>query len=197
MTQMHSLTHYFEVKAVPQAEMTQNTVMSHLFKTVHPFLPQFKGEIGVSFPGYGQHRTVGGILRLFGNEAAISKLNRLLYQEGNIRDYALLSLTQTIPQAIPQERREYATFSRVRFKGASDVRRAERRLKAQGQWTKEVEERLLEKWGGLTKLPYLEMKSLSNKHTFSLWIERKRQKEEVLGTFNSYGLSKTTTVPIF
>lgn len=193
MTQTHYLTHYFEIKAIPQAEMTQNAVMSHLFKTVHPFLPQFKGEIGVSFPGYGQHRTAGGILRLFGNEAAISKLNRLLYQEGNIRDYALLSLTQ----AIPQERKEYATFSRVRFKGASDVRRAEKRLKAQGQWTKKVEERLLEKWSVLTKLPYLEMKSLSNKQTFSLWIERKRQKEEVLGTFNSYGLSKTTTVPIF
>ena len=48
---------YFEVKALPSAEILQFEVVSHLIGRLHLHLPQFDGTIGLGFPGYGQERS--------------------------------------------------------------------------------------------------------------------------------------------
>ena len=81
-------THYLELRAIPQADLIQSQVLSHLMQTLHQYLPAYAGRIGVAFPGYGQARTLGGIIRLIGNEADCQALHQQLHASGNINDYA-------------------------------------------------------------------------------------------------------------
>lgn len=45
-----SLSHYIELKAIPQAELTQAEVLSHLMQHIHRLLPAYAGRIGIAFP---------------------------------------------------------------------------------------------------------------------------------------------------
>ncbi len=49
----------------------------------------------------------------------------------------------------------------------------------------------------MSKLPFINMKSQSTDNKFRLFIEKLDSENPVAGTFNSYGLSKTATVPWF
>ena len=44
-------THYLELRAIPQADLIQSQVLSHLMQTLHQYLPAYAGRIGVAFPG--------------------------------------------------------------------------------------------------------------------------------------------------
>ena len=42
-------THYLELRAIPQADITQSQVLSHLMQTLHQCLPAYAGRIGAAF----------------------------------------------------------------------------------------------------------------------------------------------------
>ena len=71
-------SHYADLKAIPQAEMLQSQVVAHIVQALHGLLPRFSGRIGIGFPAYGQNRTLGGIVRLFGSETDLDDLHCLL-----------------------------------------------------------------------------------------------------------------------
>lgn len=186
-----SLSHYIELKAIPQAELSQAEVISSLMQHIHRMLPTYAGRIGIGFPGYGQQRTLGGIIRLFGNEQDLQPLFQILQ---SLADYALISP----PTAVPQPH-GHAVFARQQPKGQSDQRRAERRLKAQGLSDSEIQQRLRNKQlkQNPIRTPFVQMQSSSTAQHFLLWISRHSKTEAQTGTFNSYGLSNTATVPVF
>lgn len=186
-------THYLELRAIPQADLIQSQVLSHLMQTLHQYLPAYAGRIGVAFPGYGQARTLGGIIRLIGNEADCQALHQQLHASGNINDYALLYPVAEVPSGI----QSHARYSRSHHKGPSALRRAEQRLTAQGKWQPEIADKMREKWQTPPKLPHLQLRSASTKQTFTLWIKQHSHSQPQAGLFSAYGLSQEATVPQF
>ena len=186
-------THYLELRAIPQADLIQSQVLSHLMQTLHQYLPAYAGRIGVAFPGYGQARTLGGIIRLIGNEADCQALHQQLHASGNINDYPLLYPVAEVPSGIQR----HARYSRSHHKGPSALRRAEQRLTAQGKWQPEIADKMREKWQTPPKLPHLQLRSASTKQTFTLWIKQQNYTHPQTGLFSAYGLSQEATVPQF
>jgi CRISPR-associated endonuclease Csy4 len=191
---MSSLTHYLDLKAIPQTEMTQTMVINHLMQSLHGVLPAFGGKLGVGFPAYGQQNTLGGIIRIFGNASDISKVRQTIQSSPSFRDYAFMTEIQTVPERV----NGYICYSRVRQKGQSALRRAEKRLSAQGKWNESACQNMINKWGSVhLTLPHICLTSKSNGQSFMLWIKRRRVSQFVEGGFNSYGLSCGGVVPSF
>ncbi|MBD4686568.1 type I-F CRISPR-associated endoribonuclease Cas6/Csy4, partial [Xanthomonas citri pv. citri] len=46
---MSELTHYIELKAIPQVDILQTDVIAHGLQILHKFLPLYQGQIGLSF----------------------------------------------------------------------------------------------------------------------------------------------------
>lgn len=190
------LTHYFELRAVPQIEISQVEVINQLMQCLHLNLVNHQGNIAVSFPCYGrpQKKTVGGIIRLHGPKLPLMALYEALANVALIRDYAI-----TLPiLPIPDKVTGYSRLIRVNPKGQSALRRAEKRLTAQGKWSLDVKQKMVEKWGNVhLDYPHLCLKSHSTGQQFILWLKQQSCNEPIQGEFNSYGLSRSATVPVF
>lgn len=191
------LTHYFELRTIPQIELTDVDVMNHLMQTVHQTLANYDGKVGISFPAYGKKYSspLGGIIRFFADSATLDALEQDLKFSSTINDYAII-MPKT---AIPEHVKGYLCVSRVRQKGASALRRAERRLTEQGKWSKQIRDNMLNKWGSktLAQYPHCHLTSSSTGQSFILWINQRTCSSSQLGLFNSYGLSQQATVPDF
>ena len=183
-------THYIEIKAIPQVDMLQTEVISFCLQKLHQILPHFEGRIGLAFPAYGNDKTLGGIIRLFGSENDCDSVYIKLQE---LRDYALLSKVMPIPEKV----RSYRIYQRVQMKGQSAIRRAEKRLTAQGKWSEEVRQNMLQKQSIQRIYPHAHLKSSSTKQQFILAIKSVYKAKSVEGSFSAYGLSQKATVPHF
>ena len=183
-------THYIEIKAIPQVDMLQTEVISFCLQKLHQILPHFEGRIGLAFPAYGNDKTLGGIIRLFGSENDCDSVYIKLQE---LRDYALLSEVMPIPEKV----RSYRIYQRVQMKGQSAIRRAEKRLTAQGKWSEEVRQNMLQKQSIQRIYPHAHLKSSSTKQQFILAIKSVYKAKSVEGSFSAYGLSQKATVPHF
>lgn len=189
-------THYFELRAIPQIEMTEMMVMNQLMQSLHRMLINYQGKIAISFPCYTQRqtKTLGGIIRLFGEQQQLVALKHELSQQGAIYNYAIILDINPVPTKISR----YVSVSRVRTKGQSALRRSEKRLSEQGKWTLDVQNKMVEKWGGVDlKYPHCHLMSSSTGQRFILWVKQQWYEQPRSGTFNSYGMSQTATVPDF
>ena len=98
---------------------------------------------------------------------------------------------------IPEKVRSYRVYQRVQSKGQSALRRAEKRLKAQGKWSEDVRQNMLQKQATQRVYPHAHLKSSSTKQQFILAIKSVYKAKSVEGSFSAYGLSQTATVPHF
>ena len=183
-------THYIEIKAIPQVDMLQTEVISFCLQKLHQILPHFEGRIGLAFPAYGNDKTLGGIIRLFGSE---NDCDSVYIKSQELRDYVLLSEVMPIPEKV----RSYRIYQRVQMKGQSAIRRAEKRLTAQGKWSEEVRQNMLQKQATQRVYPHAHLKSSSTKQQFILAIKSVYKAKSVEGSFSAYGLSQKATVPHF
>ena len=183
-------THYIEIKAIPQVDMLQTEVISFCLQKLHQILPHFEGRIGLAFPAYGNDKTLGGIIRLFGSE---NDCDSVYIKSQELRDYVLFSEVMPIPEKV----RSYRIYQRVQMKGQSAIRRAEKRLTAQGKWSEEVRQNMLQKQSIQRIYPHAHLKSSSTKQQFILAIKSVYKAKSVEGFFSAYGLSQTATVPHF
>ncbi|OOF69517.1 type I-F CRISPR-associated endoribonuclease Cas6/Csy4 [Rodentibacter caecimuris] len=187
---MDGQTHYIELKAIPQANMSQADVISFCLQKLHQILPHFEGRIGLAFPAYGIDKTLGGIIRLFGSEKDCCSIH---FQLHTLKDYALIENVETIPEKI----RNYRIYQRIQLKGQSALRRAQKRLTEQGKWNEEVLQNMLKKQSEQRLYPHVKLKSSSTKQSFILAIKSIYKTKSEPGSFSSYGLSQTATVPHF
>ncbi|XKM13994.1 type I-F CRISPR-associated endoribonuclease Cas6/Csy4 [Orbaceae bacterium ac157xtp] len=189
------LTHYIEINLVPQLELREHEVANHVMQQLHRCFVNYHGEIGVSFPDCEKKYSAPfGKIRLFGKENSLSQLYSDLINVSDITNYAIISNVMPVPT-----HDGYLIVNRVRHKGPSALRRAEKRLKAQGKWSAEVEKNMRQKWdiAALKGKPHFNLKSSSTGQDLTLWIKQKPCDKQVLGKFNSYGLSDEATVPNF
>ncbi|MDO5054748.1 type I-F CRISPR-associated endoribonuclease Cas6/Csy4 [Pasteurella oralis] len=184
-------SHYIELKAIPQMDMLQSEVVGHCMQILHKFLPHFEGRMGVAFPAYGLGRTLGGILRVFGNQSDCDQLYLQLLQAG-LQDYALISEVKKTPSAI-----EYRCYSRARRKGQSAISRTEKFLKSIDKWHEGIREEMQQRQQNTPYFPHVHLKSASTNQRFILAIKANKTSQPYIAQFSSYGLSSKATVPHF
>lgn len=189
------LTHYLELRAIAQIEIKQVDVINQIMQSLHQIFVTTRGNIGISFPAYSANQRIGlgGVIRLFGSEQELQKVEETI-NLSSISDYVWMQAIMPLPSNVSS----YLHLSRVRQKGQSDLRRAEKRLTAQDKWSQQVKNSMIEKWGSvILTYPHVQLTSKSTGQQFMLWIKQQKCKQQVEGTFNAYGLSQTATVPDF
>lgn len=184
------MDHYLEIHVRPDPEFHEEMLMAALFAKLHRALgARGKGDIGVSFPLH--NLKPGTCLRLHGSAPALQTLESTAWRKG-LTDYCHCSDVRPIPAGV-----SWRCVSRVQVKSSPE--RLLRRSVKKG-WLTEEEARL--RLPGMseqqTDLPWLTLRSLSTGQTFRLFIRHGEiGNTPVPGTFSTYGLSGTATIPWF
>lgn len=192
------MIYYQEILLLPTNEIGMYALWEKIFQQVHLALVKNKradntSVIGISFPEYDvEEHSLGKKLRLFAKNE--EDLNHLHFEKclSYFKDYLYLGSIQNVPLTL----KGYACFKHVKLNGSKE-KLARRRAKRTGEaidqalrYFKNFEEQH-------SKLPYIQMHSLSNGHRFRLFIEQHLLETPSEGSFSCYGLSGQSTVPLF
>ena len=186
---MNQLSHYLDIRLLPDPEFTEQQLMNALFAKLHRAAGKSApGKIGVSFPDVSKR--LGGRLRLHSSKEILSGLMTDSWIQG-MKDYCVISDITPVPAAV-----KYRTVRRVQAKSAHNKRR---RSIAKGWLTEEEAlEKIPDTQQKTLTLPYIQMKSLSNGNPMRVYIEHGDIQDVAQpGEFNAYGLSASATVPWF
>ncbi|WP_369857840.1 type I-F CRISPR-associated endoribonuclease Cas6/Csy4 [Candidatus Thalassolituus haligoni] len=183
------MDYYLDITLLPDPEFEEQMLLNALFSKFHRGMSQIAaGEVGISFPDVDKR--LGGRLRLHGSAAALDKLMSTGWMKG-LGDYTRVSTIEPVPVD-----RRYRTVRRVQAKSAWNKRK---RSIAKG-WLdeEEAEAKIPDSQQKKLKQPFVQIKSLSNGNDMRVYIEHGELLDApATGTFNSYGLSSTATIPWF
>ncbi|TKJ91338.1 type I-F CRISPR-associated endoribonuclease Cas6/Csy4 [Erwinia persicina] len=184
------MDYYQDIRVVADAEVSEQVIMARLFMRLHQFTGKVaEGRIGISFPQV--KKTLGNQLRIHGTQADLTTLKQSSWLQG-VLDYISCGEITAIPQTV-----SWRVVRRVQVKSSAE--RLRRRSVSKG-WLSEAEaqQRISVCDEQRSHLPYLLIKSGSNGHAYPLFIEHGPiQSSQTTGSFNSYGLSATQTIPWF
>ncbi|ABM03218.1 CRISPR-associated protein, Csy4 family [Psychromonas ingrahamii 37] len=193
------MKYYLDITLLPDIEIPLGFIWQKVFQQVHIALADNKvgeneSDIALSLPNYGDKAfPLGNKLRLFSvSEQALERLAITKWLK-RFTDHTHI----TSVKAVPESANEYACFTRKQF-NTNISRLARRRAKRH----METFEKALQYYDNFaeeqTKLPFMNIKSLTNNAQFRIFIERSITKIPKQGTFNCYGLSQAiATVPWF
>lgn len=211
---------YQEISLLPNFEVSLFNLWSRTFQQVHIGLVEMQDgqsrvPIGVSFPEYKmdeKYGVLGSKLRLFApDEAALTQLDTNKWL-ARLSDYVHCTGIRPVPGAVKgytiyrreqpkigRERlaRRYAKRHDLDYENALNTKVE---LSAKPKAGMECEKMLMSYNEMLHKIistPFIRLKSLSSGNTFCLWIKKNEVENSSDGTFTTYGLSATATVPEF
>ena len=183
------MNHYIDILIKPDAEMRENVLLNKVYAKFHKALCTLKStDIGGSFPRY--KIILGNVLRIHGSEARLVELQAINWL-GGLSGYCDMSAIQTVPKNVA-----YRTISRTQPNMTkAKLRRLIKRGTIPAENCKAYKAKMFQQ--GLDN-PYLELESVSNGHKYRRYIQfGDLQEQSVLGEFDSFGLSKTATIPWF
>jgi len=196
---------YIDITLLPDAEASLGFLWKKMYPIIHVALVESKSPEGnfnlaVSFPGYGDKSfPLGAKLRLFATTRERLQQLDISGRLNRFSDYCHWTSIKEVPEV-----KKYVCFSRKQFK-TSVIRLARRRMKRTNESLEGAIDSIKSK--GFTNmssnLPYINLQSSSTqensnaKHIFRLFIEKTDSNSPAPGSFNSYGLSKSATVPWF
>lgn len=188
------MDHYVDIGLLPDPEFSTPLLMSALFSKLHRLLVlSGAGNIGVSFPEHcnGIRPSLGGRLRLHGKLDDLKLLMKEDWLRG-MRDHCHVYDVLSVPSGVT-----YRCVRRVQAHSSPD--RARRRLIARkGVTLADAALVIPDSCAQRLTLPYVNLASQSTNQKFRLFIEHgPLLPESQGGTFSSYGLSATATVPWF
>ncbi|CCG88214.1 type I-F CRISPR-associated endoribonuclease Cas6/Csy4 [Erwinia piriflorinigrans] len=181
---------YQDIRVRVDEEIGEAVLLAQVFMRLHQVLRQTaNGRIGISFPGVKV--TLGDRIRLHGTQDDLHALQHSGWDRG-LTDYiSCTDIAPVPPQAV------WRSVRRVQVKSSAE--RLRRRSVNKG-WLNEAQaaERISVVNEQRSDLPYLQIKSGSNGHAWRLFIEHgPLLSARCEGSFSSYGLSATATVPWF
>lgn len=194
------MNYYVDIKLFRDTEITLGFIWKKLYAQVHLALVEVRDEnslvsIGLSFPKYQESFfPLGDELRIFAynkEELEGLDLNRWLER---LLDYVSISEIKEVPSDV----KEFVSFGRQRFKTNKETL-ARRQAKRKGISFKEALQNYsdFDEDKNKTKLPYLNVKSLSTGKEMKVFIKKSDIREREDGLFSTYGLSNVSTVPWF
>lgn len=183
------MDYFINIKLKPDAEMRENVLLNKVYIKLHKALFDINStSIGVSFPAYKV--TLGAVIRLHGSVGDLEKLQSMNWL-GGLSGYCGVSESQKVPDEV---------LHRVVSRKQSNMTQAKlNRLIKRGSITPEETKNYRAKMfaTGLDE-PYLELESTSNGNRHRRYIQFSELKAEPSsGDFDSFGLSKTATIPWF
>ncbi len=183
------MDNYIEITLQPDAEMPLNWLLNAVYTKLHKALHDLGStSIGVSFPQY--KIILGNTLRIHGSHEILDKLMQANWL-GGLLGYCKLSNITPVPGGV-----SHRTISRKQSTMTpSKLRRLIERGSISDEEVKQYRDKMFSK--GLDN-PYIELQSTSNGHRHRRYIEfGELLDHQVRGEFDSFGLSKTATVPWF
>jgi len=194
------MNYYVDIKLFSDSEVTLGFVWKKLYAQMHLALVEVRDEnnlvsVGFSFPKYKEKVfPLGDELRIFANtkdELEGLDLNRWLER---LLDYVSVSSIKEVPSTV----NEFVTFGRKQFKVNAE-RLARRQAKRKGISFEEALKNYenFDEEKKKTKLPFVNIKSLSSDREMKVFIQKSDKKERKEGQFSTYGLSNEVTVPWF
>ena len=192
---------YQEITIIPNHEIGEYFIWSKLFTQIHlGFVSiqdnQEKSPIGISFPEYFMDKKfgiLGSKLRLF----AQSESDLLIFDTkkhlSRLSDYVHISGIREVPQRI----NGYSTYSRYQPKVNKERLARRRAIRHKVDYDAALEHYSSMNHKTIT-MPYINLKSLSSKNEFCLWIKKTSTTEPSnKKIYSTYGLSLSSTVPEF
>lgn len=189
---------YLDITLLPSADISLYFLWEKLYQQLHLSLVESQAgdgsvKIGVIFPEYNSDKHgLGSKLRLVSpsNEELESlNINKRLFR---LSDYVHITAIREVPDKVEG----YVFFRRIQPKN-NNARLARRMVKRKNISYEQALSHFESREEKKSKLPFINMKSQSSDNRFRLFIEKVDSESQVAGTFNSYGLSKTATVPWF
>lgn len=183
------MDHYIDITIRENPEVPTTVLLNAVFAKLHKALHDLGSTgIGVSFPN--ADKTLGGLLRLHGNSADLQTLQSFNWAK-HTKQYFQNTAVLPVPNTA-----QYRVVSRLQPKlSEAKIRRLIKRgaLKAT-----DVDAVRKKQANELLTHPYLELTSNSNGHRHKRFIQVSEPlADPVTGRFDSFGLSKTATVPWF
>ena len=192
------MKYYREISLLPNADISLYFIWQKLFQQIHLALAENKSEdnatsIGVAFPGYDAVKfALGTKLRLFAeNEQLLTQMHCAKWLT-RLSDYVHVSSIKPVPEKVTG----HACFKHIKLKGNKE-KLARRRAKRKGESLYQALAHFADYKERSSKLPYINMTSLTNGQRFRLFIEKETKEQLQAGYFSCYGLSNSTTVPLF
>jgi CRISPR-associated endonuclease Csy4 len=193
------MKYYQELTILPSYDIASYIVWGKVYQQLHlgfASVLNTEGNIktGVSFPEYRVENgkgLLGNKLRVFAeseNELKNLRLDKLL---SRLNDY--IHLTRI--REVPKEFKGYAVYSR--FHRENSQKQKSRRFAKRHNISYEEALGKFSAYSLYCKCPYIQMQSMTNRHSFKLFIKKKVVQEAVCKDFGSYGLSGESTVPEF
>jgi len=192
------MDHYQEITLFPNADISQYFIWQKLYQQIHIALAENKTEdnksaIGLAFPEYNAgNYFLGTKLRLFAEEEKLLEKMQCEKWLNRLKDYLHIYPIKPVPEKIVG----YACFKHIKLKGNNE-KLARRRAKRKGETLQQALAYFDDFEAQRSKLPYINMTSQTNGQRFRLFIEKQAMEEPQTGLYSCYGLSNTTTVPLF
>jgi CRISPR-associated endonuclease Csy4 len=192
------MKHYIELILLPDLETPLYFLWEKVYQQLHLGLVEnqtIDGEvnIGVSFPEYnGEKHQLGSKLRLFSpSKEGLDGLNINKWLS-RLNDYVHITTVRDTPGKVEG----HVFFNRIQPKD-NNARLARRMTRRKGISYEQALLHYQSREEKISKLPFINLKSQSTDNKFRLFIEKSDSTNQVTGSFSSYGLSKTATVPWF
>lgn len=184
------LSHYIEIKIDSNPDITQNFIMSILFKKIHESFISTKQNLGISFPHYS-NKNLGDKLRIFGDIKALNTFITALNVK-NIVSYLTISNVEEIPENV-----SYAKFIRTRTNSKQAL--MHRAIKRRGVTLEKADSLYANFNEKILNLPFVNYFSTSTKQNLKIFIRyEENSKFNTSSEFSSFGLSTGESfVPIF
>jgi CRISPR-associated endonuclease Csy4 len=185
------MTYYIEIKILPDPEFSLALLMNALYNKLHRALTKLNADdIGISFPRYDQKAMrLGDLIRLHGSSDRLEALVTSGWLTG-MNDHVKVGTINQTPLHTKQ-----VAYRRIQTKSSTE-RLIKRRMKRHNLNLEEATELYLNSKPKPLHFPYINLKSQSTGQIFKLFILQEEQ-ENSSGLFNTYGLSKGGTVPLF
>lgn len=183
------MNHYLDMQLKPDAEMRENVLLNKVYTKLHKALSTMKlTDIGVSFPKY--RVKLGDVLRIHGTKQRLEALQAMRWL-GGLSGYCKVSDVLPVPEKV-----KYRVISRIQSNMTeAKLRRIIKRGSISSKAVKQYKAKMFSI--GLDN-PYLELESNSNGHKHRRFIQFGELLDApIKAVFDSFGLSKTATIPWF
>jgi len=198
------MKYYLDITLLPDSEITLGFIWFKVYQQVHIALVENKiaensSAIALAFPQYGLSKDkaegfpLGNKLRLFApTQQHLDKLN-IHHWLKRLSDHTHITSVKAVPENVS----EYIYVKRKQCK-TNTSRLARRRAKRKGETFEQALQYFVSFNDEQSKLPFINVKSLTTNEQFRLFIDQIKADEQKDGEFNCYGLSKKgATLPWF
>jgi CRISPR-associated endonuclease Csy4 len=192
------MKHFIEITLLPTLDAPIYFLWEKVYQQIHLALVETKDTnglvpIGVSFPEYsGKKHTLGSKIRLFATSTQLLDKLDICAWLSRLTDYVHISKVRNVP-----EKTKHAVFKRVQTK-SSNARLARRKTKREDITYDEALIALGDREEGISKAPYIHINSRSSEQRYLLLIDCvSAEHSSEKRTYNTYGLSSESSVPVF